>query len=131
MAWGLTPDGLASFNKLVGVQHVLRPFELEFVTLPPLRDPLLSGLSVRDVALESTEQIFGWAADKYMVDDEFTWIVDLDDIAPFCEFPNAKAGDHAAARKAQANWPRNIVNGFSRQLDPELLLQTRNRRECR
>ncbi len=113
MAWGLTPDGLASFNKLVGVQHVLRPFDLEYVTLPALRDPLLSGLSVRDVALESTEQIFGWAADKYMVDDEFTWIVDFDDIAPFCEFPNAKAGDHAAARKAQANWPRNIVNGFS------------------
>jgi beta-galactosidase len=112
MAWGLTPDGLAGFNKLVGVQHVLRPFELEFVTLPALRDPLLSGLSVRDVALESTEQIFGWAATKYMVDDEFTWIVDFDDIAPFCEFPNAKAGDHAAARKAQANWPRNIVNGF-------------------
>ncbi len=50
MAWGLTPDGLASFNKLVGVPHVLRPFELEFVTLPALRDPLLSGLSVRDVA---------------------------------------------------------------------------------
>ena len=65
------------------------------------------------MALESTEQIFAWAADKYMVDDEFTWIVDFDDIAPFCEFPNAKAGDHAAARKAQANWPRNIVNGFS------------------
>ncbi len=112
MAWGLTPDGLASFNKLVGVQHVLRPFELEYVALPPLRDPLLSGLSVRDVAMESAEQIFGWAAIKYMVDDEFTWIVDFDDIAPFCEFPNAKAGDHAAARKAQANWPRNIVNGF-------------------
>src|SRR5208282_915718 len=46
MAWGLTPAGLASFNKLVGVEHVLRPFELESVTLPALRDPLLSGLSV-------------------------------------------------------------------------------------
>jgi beta-galactosidase len=112
MAWGLTPDGLASFNKLVGVQHVLRPFELELVSLPAQRDPLLSGLTVRDVALESTEQIFGWAATKFMVDDEFTWIVDFDDIAPFCEFANAKAGDHAAARKAQANWPRNVVNGF-------------------
>ena len=83
------------------------------------------------MALESTEQIFGWAADKYMVDDEFTWIVDFDDIAPFCEFPNAKAGDHAAARKAQANWPRNIVNGFSRHLDLELLLQHGIAPECR
>ena len=67
MAWGLTPDGLASFNKLVGVEHVLRPFEMEMVNLPAQRDPLLSGLSVRDVALESTEQIFGWQADKFMV----------------------------------------------------------------
>ena len=42
MAWGLTPEGLADFNRLVGVEHVLRPFELERVTLPALRDPLLS-----------------------------------------------------------------------------------------
>ncbi len=121
MAWGLAPDGLASFNKLVGVEHVLRPFEMETSICPPLRDPLLSGLSVRDVAMESTEQMYRWAADKYMVDDEFTWIVDFDDIAPFCEFPGAKAGDHAAARKAQANWPRNVVNGFTHDLDLELL----------
>ena len=113
MAWGLTADGLADFNKIVGVEHVLRPFELERVTLPAIRDPLLSGLTARDVAMESGEQIFPWAGDKYMVDDEFSYLVDLDDIAPFCQFPGAKAGDHAAARQAAAGWSRNAVNGFT------------------
>jgi beta-galactosidase len=113
MAWGLTPDGLADFNKLVGVEHVLRPFELERVNLPAVRDPILAGLTVRDVAMESSEQIFPWAGDKFLVDDEFTYVVDLDDIAPFCEIPGGKAGDGAAAKKARADWPRNVVNGFT------------------
>ncbi|HOS95798.1 MAG TPA: hypothetical protein PLQ54_20995, partial [Armatimonadota bacterium] len=43
MAWGLTPEGLGSFNRLVGVEHMIRPFELERVTLPAVRDPLLLG----------------------------------------------------------------------------------------
>ena len=113
MAWGVTPEGLADFDRIVGVEHLIRPFELERVTLPAVRDPLLSGLTVRDVTMESSEQIFPWAGDKYLVDDEFTYIVDLDDIAPFAEFPGAKAGDRAAARAAVASWPRNLVNGFT------------------
>jgi hypothetical protein len=113
MPWGLTPEGLASFNKIVGVDHLIRPFELESVLLPAVRDPVLSGLTVRDVAMESAEQIFGWAGTMYMVDDEFSWIVDLNDIAPFCDFPGAKAGDKVAARKAMVEWPRNVVNGFT------------------
>ena len=113
MAWGLTPEGLADFNRLVGVEHVLRPFELERVTLPALRDPILSGLTVRDVTLESAEQMFPWAGDKYLVDDEFSYLVDFDDIAPFCDIPGSKPGDHAAARAAGPGWPRNMVNGFT------------------
>ncbi len=115
MAWGLTPSGLASFNTLVGVPHVLRPFEMEVVSLPPQRDPLLSGLTVRDVAMESTIQMYPWFGLKFNVDDEFSWIVDYDDIGPFCEVPGATAGDHVAARKARANWPRNVFSGFPDQ----------------
>jgi hypothetical protein len=113
MAWGLTPEGLADFNRLVGVKHVLRPFELERVNLPALRDPILAGLTVRDVTMESAEQMFPWAGDKYLVDDEFTHVVDFDDVAPFCEFPGTKAGDLAAARAAGPGWARNAVNGFT------------------
>ena len=50
--------------------------------------------------------------DKYLVDDEFTYVVDLDDIAPFCEFAGAKADELAAARAAGPGWTRNMVNGF-------------------
>ncbi len=35
MLWGLTPQGLADFNKVVGQNHVIRPFRLERVTMPP------------------------------------------------------------------------------------------------
>jgi beta-galactosidase len=113
MAWGLTPEGLADFNRLVGVEHLLRPFELERVTLPALRDPILSGLTVRDVTLESAEQMFPWAGDKYLVDDEFSSVVDFDDIGPFCDIPGSKPGDHAGARAAGPGWTRNMVNGFT------------------
>jgi len=113
MPWGLTPDGLADFNRLVGVEHLIRPFELERVNLPAVRDPILSGITVRDVTMESGEQMFPWAGDKYLVDDEFTYVVDLDDIAPFCAFPGTMAGDTVAARAAGPGWARNTVNGFT------------------
>jgi beta-galactosidase len=113
MAWGLTPEGLADFNRLVGIEHLIRPFELERVNLPALRDPILSGLTVRDVTMESGEQMFPWAGDKYLVDDEFSCVVDLDDIAPFCDFPGSKAGDLAAARAAGPGWSRNVTHGFT------------------
>ncbi len=83
MLWGLEPNGLAGFNKVVGVDHVIRPFGMERVTLPAQRDPILAGLTSRDVAQESAEHIYPWAADRYPAKDTFTHVVDLDDIAPF------------------------------------------------
>jgi beta-galactosidase len=85
MLWSLTPEGLASYNQLVGINHVLRPFGMERVTLPALRDPILSGLTNRDVAQEGAEAIYPWAADRYPARDTFTHVVDLDDIAPFAK----------------------------------------------
>jgi beta-galactosidase len=84
MLWGLTPEGLKSFNDVVGFDHVIRPFRMERVTLPAVRDPILAGLTMRDVVLESTKKIFPWSGDLYPADDGFTHVVDLDDIAPFC-----------------------------------------------
>ncbi|OWK41112.1 hypothetical protein [Fimbriiglobus ruber] len=81
--WGVTPAGLGDFNKLVGFDHVIRPFKMERVTLPPVRDPLLAGLTIRDMALESAEKIYPWSGDRYPANDTFTYVVDTDDIAPF------------------------------------------------
>ncbi|MBN2451822.1 MAG: hypothetical protein JXR77_15645 [Lentisphaeria bacterium] len=113
MAWGLTPEGLADFNRIVGVEHLIRPFELERVTMAPVRDPVIAGVTVRDVAMETGEKIFGWQGTRYMVDDEFRYVVDTDEIGPFCLTPGAAPGDTAAAKKAAAGWSRNLFNGFT------------------
>ncbi len=60
VAWGVEPDGLPAFNKLVGVEHLMRPFGPERVTSRSL-------LSTRDLR----------AADL------FTHVVDLDEVAGF------------------------------------------------
>lgn len=78
------PEGLADFNTIVGRNHVMRPFRMERVALPVIRDPILSGLTMRDVVLESNEKIFSWRGDRYPAKDGFTHVVDLDDVAPFC-----------------------------------------------
>jgi beta-galactosidase len=85
MLWGLTPDGLADYNRVVGIPHAIRPFVMERVTLPGARDPIMAGITARDVVLEGTEQIYPWAADRYPAKDTFTYVVDLDDIAPFAK----------------------------------------------
>ncbi len=96
---GLTPEGLASYNKLVGWDHVIRPFKRERVTLPTARRPVMAGITGGDVAMYSSKPIFSWTAGNYVVDDEFTYVVDHDEIAPFCRSPFF-AYD-------------NIVNGFT------------------
>jgi len=88
MLWGLTPEGLADFNTIVGQHHVIRPFQMERVTLPALRAPVLAGLTMRDVVLESGEKIFPWSGDRYPSKDTFSYVVDLNDIAPFCSAPS-------------------------------------------
>jgi beta-galactosidase len=95
---GLTPEGLADYNRIVGVNHSLRPFKRERVTFPALRHPLTAGLTTGDIVLLSGKRIFGWTADEYISPDAFTYAVDLEDVAPF-------------AKSDFANYD-NIVNGF-------------------
>ena len=95
---GLTPEGLADFNALVGFDHMIRPFSRERVTFPPLRHPLTAGLTANDITMYSSERIFPWRDGNYAASDEFSHVVDLDDVAPFAKFPN--------------DFLRNMVNGF-------------------
>ena len=53
MLWGLTPDGLADYNRIVGHEHVIRPFQMERVLLGIPRDPLTAGLTLRDVVMDT------------------------------------------------------------------------------
>ncbi len=102
---GLTPEGLADYNKLVGFDHMIRPFRRERVTFPPLRHPLTSGLTIADVALYSSQRIFPWTQGNYVAGDTFAYVVDYEDIAPFAEFPPENL-EHP-------DWNRsNLVNGM-------------------
>ncbi len=95
---GLTPDGLKDYNKLVGFDHMIRPFGLERVTFPPRRHPLTAGLAVGDIVLYSSKQIFPWQAGNFVAKDIFSYVVDFEDVAPFAKFEN--------------DFNRNMVNGF-------------------
>ncbi len=115
MLFDVTPDGLADYDKLVGYAHLIRPFEMERVTLPAVRDPILSGLTTRDVVMESGQRIYAWAGDRFMSSSEFSYILDIDDIAPFCTFPDPAYWNDAGAKPGGDTWPRNMVNGFTSQ----------------
>ena len=113
MLCGLTPEGLADFNKLVGFQHAIRRFEMERVTLATPNDPLMAGLTTRDVVMESGQQVNPWGGDKFMASDVFSYLVDLSDIAPFCKIPGPEYFHNPGAGPGWDHWPRNMVNGFS------------------
>ena len=95
----LPPAGISSFDKLVGVDHLIRPFRQEKVTFSSPRDPLTQGLSPADIVMGSGKNIFNWEAGEYPDSDEFSYVVDTDDIAPFCT-------------SSFFGWG-NITNGFS------------------
>ena len=114
MLAGLTPEGLASFNTLVQWEHVLRPFATERVLLAVPSDPLTAGLTLRDVVLDNGTNLNPWAALKRPDSDAFSWIVDHNDIAPFCQFPRpTELGKTSDSNPGADHWPRNMVNGFT------------------
>lgn len=85
---GLTPDGLKDYNALVGFNHMIRPFRRERVTFPPVKHPLMAGLTLADVVLYSSERIFTWQEGRYVSADSFSYVVDLEDVAPFAQYEN-------------------------------------------
>jgi beta-galactosidase len=95
---GLTPEGLADYNRIVGFDHVIRKFKRERVTFPVVRNPLTSGLTTGDIVMLSGQRIFGWTADEYVASDVFTYVVDYDEVAPF-------------ATSTFSGWD-NMTNGF-------------------
>jgi len=115
MLWGVTPEGLADYNRLVGHEHLIRPFRMERVVFSAPRDPLTSGLTLRDVVMESSERIARWMAVRWAADDAFTYVLDYDDIGPFLKLPTpAELGKPAdVAQPKRDHWPPNLFNGFT------------------
>ena len=80
---GLTPEGLADYNKIVGFDHMIRPFKRERVTFPAVRNPLTAGMATGDISIYSGQRIFNFQDGNYVASDAFSYIVDYDEIAPF------------------------------------------------
>ena len=106
---GLTPEGLAEFNQLVGVDHLIREFRRERVALPLRRSPLTQGLTLSDVAMSSGQRLFGWASDEYVASDTYSYVVDLYDIAPFATYRNDFEQMMSNGMLSADGWPY-IVN---------------------
>ena len=113
----LTPEGLADYNKLVGVNHVIRPYghpqtnghRGEKVTFATVRNPLTAGLPTQDVVLGSGQQIFNYAAGQYADDNAYGYVVDYDDIAPFGTSPWFAFGNIVSGFSGADGWPL-IIN---------------------
>lgn len=95
---GLTPEGLADYNKIVGVEHMIRPFRRERTALATPRDPLATGITTGDVVMYSGEKMFDFNDDRFVASDIFNYVVDTEDVAPFAKLPN--------------EYFYNTVNGF-------------------
>ncbi len=87
---GLTPVGLADYNRVVGVDHMIRPFRREKTSIAIPRSPLSSGLSLGDAVMLSSERMFDFNSDMFVASDIFSYIVDVDDVAPFAKLPNSE-----------------------------------------
>jgi len=83
---GLTPEGLADYNRIVGVEHMIRRFRRERIGFPAARHPLMAGLTLGDVVLYSSRRIFPWTQGNYVAGDVFEYVVDYEDVAPFAAF---------------------------------------------
>ena len=79
----LTPDGLADFNTLVGIDHQIRPFGREKISWPAVRHPLTAGMSPGDVVMGTGKAIVISKAGDWPDPDAYSYVVDIDDAAPF------------------------------------------------
>jgi beta-galactosidase len=118
MVWGLEPSGLEEFNKLVGFEHLIRPFRLEKVTKAGT-DSLSAGLPAGALQVMTNHKFHRHTGQTYRDWNLFSYILDYRDVAPFAEWPEpsyfghpGEATDYTAAAD---NLPLNMVNGMTEE----------------
>ena len=82
---GLTPEGLADYNRLVGYDHLIRPYTGQRILFPPVRDRLEAGLTAADMVMYSSKRIVPYHDGNYVDSGEFDYVLDLDEVAPFAK----------------------------------------------
>jgi beta-galactosidase len=114
--WGVTPEGLSAFNRLVGVEHLLRKYEPCLVTLGAEMHVAVVGLDNDDVGMNDGRRFSSPnPRQRRPAGDAFSWLVDLDDIAPFCKWPDPAywRKEPGSARLWRFGWPMSMVDGMS------------------
>jgi beta-galactosidase len=117
MLWGLEPEGLETFNKIVGVDHLIRPFRLERVLKRPGGDALMTGVASSDLQMNTPHKFHRHTGLTFLDWNVFSYVVDYDDIAPFATWPEpsyfgsaSQAGDYL---KGMDHLPTNMVNNLT------------------
>lgn len=105
-------QSLAEFNKLVGMNHMLRPFRLERVTLENPHYKLAATLGNRDLAMYSNEYIAKWKGLYWISRHVYTSVVDGRDFAPFCQMPDGPGDPFVYEPTMDDKDPYNFVNGM-------------------
>jgi beta-galactosidase len=100
---------LSDYNKIVGFDHMIRPMQRERVPFPLCVIPLMAGVTTGDIVMLTGERVFGWTADEYTVSDEFSYIVDYDEVAPFAKSTFVSYGNITNGFVGSDGWPL-IIN---------------------
>ncbi len=108
---GLTPEGLEDYNKIVGVNHMIRPMRRERVQLATPRNNLTAGLTLGDIVMLSGEKIFGWTDDEYVADDIFSYVVDYGEVASFGTSDNGLYNNAVNGFIGSDGW--KLINDFA------------------
>jgi hypothetical protein len=107
---GLHADDHEAFARLVGSDHLIRPWEPARITLPARVDPLVAGIAPDDLQLRSAVRFDSiWLP----ATDAWTAVPDGDDLAPFCSLPGPETWGTPNAAIGSDRYPRNLVNGFA------------------
>ena len=86
MLSGLNKKGLADFNKIVGINHRLRNYKTERAVLENLNDPLLLGISDREIKQNAADMVAAYAKTYRVSSNVFSAVVDGVDITSFANF---------------------------------------------
>ncbi|MFQ6130566.1 MAG: glycoside hydrolase family 2 TIM barrel-domain containing protein [Armatimonadota bacterium] len=112
MLCGLERDGLDEFNRLLGTNHLLRPFRMERVTLENPHFHLAATLGNRDLAMYSNQSLAAWKGLYWISRNVYTNVVDGVDIAPFCQMPGGPEDPFVYEPTMDDKDPYNFVNGM-------------------
>lgn len=127
----LTPEGIESYDKIVGFEHIIRPFggtptitnagvkSIEVVVPSAVRDPLMAGVSTGDVALYSSKKVFNFRDGCYPDPDGYSYVVDIDEVAPFGKSKFAQYGNITNGYVNEDGWPLIINFPLKKEGNPD------------